>query len=68
MDEVDDSLVALLVLIAEVLGQVDDQLSADSLVTMHVGDVFKLRLACRETKKSSCITSAQEKLNILFSF
>lgn len=47
LDEVDDGLVALLVLVAKVLSQVDEQLSAHGLVAVHVGDVLELRLACR---------------------
>lgn len=50
LDEVDDGLVAALVLVAQVLSQVDEQLSAHSLVAMHVGDVLKLRLTCRGKK------------------
>lgn len=50
VDEVDDGLIALLVLVAKVLSQVDEQLSAHSLVAVHVGDVLKLRLTCREKK------------------
>lgn len=68
VDELDDAVVALLVLIAEVLGQVDDQLSAHGLVAVHVGDVFKLRLACRQNRNSSKITSTEEELHLLFSF
>lgn len=48
VDEVDDSLVALLVLVAQVLSQVDDQLSAHGLVSVHIADVLELRLTCRE--------------------
>lgn len=48
VDELDDGLVALLVLVAKVLSQVDEQLSAHGLVAVHVGDVFKLRLTCEE--------------------
>lgn len=49
VDEVNDGLVALLVLVAEVLSQVDQQLSAHRLVAVHVGDVLKLWFACRGT-------------------
>lgn len=55
VDEVDDGLIAFLVLVAEVLSQVDKQLSADSLVAVHVGDVLKLRLACSGGKKKSLL-------------
>lgn len=44
VDEVDDRLVALLVLVAEVLSQVDEQLSAHSLVAVHVANVLELGL------------------------
>lgn len=50
--EVDDGLVALLVLVAQVLSQVDEQLSAHSLVAVHVGDVLKLRLTCGEQTRA----------------
>lgn len=50
VDEVDDGPVALLVLVAKVLSQVDEQLSAHGLIAVHVGDIFKLRLACEEEK------------------
>lgn len=52
VDEIDDGLVALLVLVAQVLSQVDEQLSAHRLVAMHVGDVFKLRLTCKKPEGS----------------
>ena len=45
VDQVDDGLVALLVLVTQVLGQVDDQLPAHRLVAVHVADVLELRLA-----------------------
>lgn len=48
VDQVDDGLVALLVLVAHVLGQVDEQLPAHGLVAVHVGDVLKLGLTCRK--------------------
>lgn len=48
VNEIDDGLVALLVLVAQVLSQVDEQLSAHCLVAVHVGDVLKLRLTCRD--------------------
>lgn len=48
VDEVDDGLVALLVLVAQVLRQVDEQLPAHGLVAMHVGNVLKLWLTCGE--------------------
>lgn len=51
VDEVDDGLVALLVLVAKVLSQVDEQLSAHRLVAVHVGDIFELRLTCEEQKQ-----------------
>lgn len=50
VDELYDGLVALLVLVAKVLSKVDEQLSAHCLVAVHVGDVLKLRLTCREQK------------------
>lgn len=50
VDEVNDCLIALLVLVAKVLSQVDEQLSAHSLIAVHVGDILKLRLTCREKK------------------
>lgn len=53
VDEVDDGFIALLVLVAKVLSQVDDQLSAHCLIAMHVSYVFKLRLTCRDRKKES---------------
>lgn len=45
VDEVDDRLVALLVLVAEVLTQVDEQLSAHGLVAVHVANVLEFGLA-----------------------
>lgn len=51
VDEVDDGAVALLVLVAEVLSQVDEQLSAHRLVAVHVGHIFKLRLTCEGQKQ-----------------
>ena len=62
VDEVDDGLVALLVLVAQVLGQVDEQLSAHGLVTVHVGDVLKLRLTCRGQKKTLAVLLCQTEL------
>lgn len=59
VDEIDDGLVALLVLVAQVLSQVDEQLSAHGLVAVHVGDVLKLRLTCREQKDTCCVTGSQ---------
>lgn len=50
VDEVNDGPIALLVLVAKVLSQVDEQLSAHGLVAVHVGDIFKLRLTCEEEK------------------
>lgn len=44
VDELHDGLVALLVLVAQVLGQVDQQLPAHRLVPMHVANVLKLWL------------------------
>lgn len=44
VDEVDDRLVALLVLVAEVLSQVDEQLSAHGLVAVHVANVLEFGL------------------------
>lgn len=44
VDEVDDRLVALLVLVAEVLSQINEQLSANGLVAVHVANVFELGL------------------------
>lgn len=41
VDEVHNGLIALLVLSTQVLGQVDQQLSAHRLVAVHVGDVLK---------------------------
>lgn len=51
VDKFDDGVVALLVLVAQVLGQVDEQLSAHRLVAVHIGDVLELGLTCRNTKK-----------------
>lgn len=51
VDEVDDGPIALLVLVAQVLSQVDEQLSAHGLVAVHVGHIFKLRLTCEEQKQ-----------------
>lgn len=50
VDEVNDGPVALLVLVAKVLSQVDEQLSAHGLIAVHVGHIFKLRLTCEEEK------------------
>ena len=47
VDEVHDGVVALLVLVAKVLSQIDEQLPAHRLVAVHVGDVLELGLACR---------------------
>lgn len=58
VDEVDDGLVALLVLVAQVLGQVDEQLPAHGLVAVHVGDVLKLWLACSEKQEDACCVTA----------
>lgn len=43
-----DALVALLVFSAQVLHEVEDELSAKSLVPVHPGHVAKLRLPCQE--------------------
>lgn len=51
VDELDDGLIAFLVLVAKVLSQVDKQLSAHGLVAVHVGNVLKLRLTCSGGKK-----------------
>lgn len=55
LDEVNNGLVALLILVTEVLSQVDEQLSAYCLVAVHVGDVLKLRFTCREPKTDGLI-------------
>lgn len=44
VDELDDRLVALLVFIAQVLGQENEQFPSNSLITMHIPNVFKFRL------------------------
>lgn len=62
VDEVNDGLVALLVLVAQVLSQVDEQLSAHGLVAVHVGDVLELRLTCREQKDTCCVTASHTEL------
>lgn len=46
VDQVDNGVVALLVLITEILSQIDEQLSAHGLITVHVPNVLKLRLTC----------------------
>lgn len=46
VDQVDDGVVALLVLITEILSQIDEQLSAHGLITVHVPNILELRLAC----------------------
>lgn len=43
----DDALVALLVLSAHVLHEVEDELSAEGLVPVHPGHVAELGLPCR---------------------
>ena len=58
VDEVDDGLVALLVLVAQVLSQVDEQLSAHRLVAVHVADVLKLGLTCRREQRDTCCVTA----------
>lgn len=55
VDEVDDGLVALLVLVAQVLSQVDEQLSAHGLVAVHVGDVLELGLTCRKETRAGAV-------------
>ncbi len=44
VDQVNDGVIALLILITEILSQIDEQLSAHGLITMHVPNVLKLRL------------------------
>lgn len=46
VDQVPDVLVAADVAVAEVLRQVEQQLAAQDLVAVHVGDVLDLRLHC----------------------
>lgn len=53
VDEVDDGLIALLVLVAQVLSQVDDQLPAHGLVAVHVADVLELWLTWEEEQQSA---------------
>lgn len=60
VDEVNDGLIALLVLVAKVLSQVDEQLSAHSLIAMHVGDILKLRFTCREKKAAVVLIRHRE--------
>ena len=60
LDEVDDGLVALLVLVAQVLSQEDEQLSAHRLVAVHVGDVLELGLTCREQRDDCCVTASHK--------
>lgn len=62
VDEVDDGLIAFLVLVAKVLSQVDEQLSAHGLVAVHVGDVLKLRLACRGEKKALVVSLCHRRM------
>lgn len=45
VDKIDNCLVPLLVLVAQVLGQENEQFSSNCLITMHIPDVFKFRLA-----------------------
>lgn len=44
VDQLNDRLVALLVLVAQVLGQEDKQFPSHSLVPVHIPNVFKFRL------------------------
>ncbi len=44
VDHVDDGVVALLILITEILSQIDEQLSAHGLITVHIPNVLKLWL------------------------
>lgn len=44
VDQVDDGVVALLILITQILSQIDQQLPADRFIAMHVPNVLKFRL------------------------
>lgn len=50
-DQSDDTLVSLLVLTADVLHEVEDQLSSKNLVPVHPRHISKLRLTCQEREK-----------------
>lgn len=51
-DQSDDTLVSLLVLTADVLHEVEDQLSAKNLVPVHPCHISKLWLTCQERKEN----------------
>lgn len=44
VDQFNNCLVALLVLVAQVLGQENEQLPSHSLIAVHIPNVFKFRL------------------------
>ena len=44
VDQLDNCLIPFLVLIAQVLGQKNEQLPSDSFIAMHIPNVFKFRL------------------------
>ena len=48
VEELADVDVAIVVLITQVVGQLEQQFSTDSLITVHVGDILELRLPCNE--------------------
>lgn len=51
----DHTLVALLVLLAQVLHEVEDELPAEHLVAVHPRHVAKLRLSCRRERFQSVV-------------
>lgn len=44
VDQLDDCLIPLLVFVAQVLGQENQQFPSNSLIAMHIPNVFKFRL------------------------
>lgn len=52
-DEVDDALVSTFVLLAHVLHQIEQQFSAQHLVSMHPCNVSELWFACRGSQSTA---------------
>lgn len=47
MDQVDNSFIAFLVFITQVLSQEDEQLPSNSFIPMHIPNIFKFWLSCK---------------------
>ena len=63
-DQVDDALVALFVLVAHVLHQIEKNLPAHHLVPVHPCDITELRFSCRGRRHTG--TGSDILYNLIF--